>query len=72
MTVIVFFSHFFDTVDMDLIRQGNFLISYNLTKFLNDINDQNLLLATVYIAHIYTFYTHLSLLLMELISNIVY
>jgi hypothetical protein len=32
---------------MGIIRQGNFLNFDNLTKFLNDIDDQNLLLATI-------------------------
>jgi hypothetical protein len=32
---------------MGIIRQGNFLICDNLTKFWNDIDDQNFLLATV-------------------------
>jgi hypothetical protein len=43
--VIIFFSFFWHLV---IIRQGIFLICDTLTKFWNDIDDQNFLLATVH------------------------
>jgi hypothetical protein len=41
-----FFSHFFDTLMTQSDREI-FFICDNLTKFSNDIDDQNLLLVTV-------------------------
>jgi hypothetical protein len=40
--------NFWHCVDVGIISQGNFLIFDNLTKFWNDIDDQNFLLATVH------------------------
>jgi hypothetical protein len=42
-----FFLFFGRFVDMSIIRLGNFFFCDNLTKFLNSIDDQNLLFATV-------------------------